>query len=548
MKARLTEEGVWELPPLEEILVQGDQMWVQNGYPENKRTQRRKQVTVEYELYQRVVALWRHDISYHFIGKEVNKKGTIVRHWIENHKLPNVIAGIVYKARHREKIVIPEKPDNDILRVIAFCLAATRNHNVYKKRFTYEKDTPAHPALEYARRILAAAFGDGCFHEYVKQSLKKKEVSYRIIFQSVAFFEHYNAVTRNSTILPWTQMPTLEARLAFAEGFYQGSLIIKNESLRDRQCDPVPAEVGITKKNTPEGISILEQAAVLLNDLGCYPHVSTDNNLCAISVTDPDDVVLLMAYGCVPETCREAAERMVAKKTGRRIIGRHTVLQAHQATIALPKGPTHEVIEQKQEIANRYGVQLALVGEWYREDSTPLVVHRHARLEELRKKHGLEPVPEQPRLHAVDNEVRAFLRTTPENEQFCRYIAQRYSPDDAAFYAFALQRGQIEKENWPRWLMLPEEVLQARLDRAAPVTVTTNGTTYNLGWHALRDYCRIEGFLPYNSPAEEWRNHLRTIRNCLPEHVTPEQTMYEHDELTFTLALEGDVVKVTGIS
>ncbi|MDO8642772.1 MAG: hypothetical protein Q7R76_04275 [Candidatus Woesearchaeota archaeon] len=547
MEARLTEEGVWELPPLEEILVQGDQMWVQNGFSEKKRGQRREQVTEEYELYQRVVALWQQGISYHFIGKKVGKKGTVIRDWIGKHKLPNILAGIAYKKRRGRRIDIPEVPSNDLLRVIALCLATTRHNDVYKKRWTYEKNDPADPALEYARTVLTTAFGKGSFHEHVKGTVKKDYLFYQIIFQSVAFFEYYNAVTQNSTSLPWEQMPTLEAKLAFAEAYCQGSLTVENEYRRARQQAPTPTGVVIIKKTTPENVSILEQVALLLNDVGCYPYVGVLDKLTLLQITDPDDVTRLLAYDVVPAACLSAAEKIAIGKTGRRIKGQHMILQAHQATRALPQGLTPDVIEQKQEIADRYGIQMNMVGEWYRDDSTPRVVHRHAILGELRKKHRREPVPEPPRLHAIDNVVRRFLQTTPKNEPMCRYSAQRYSHEDATFYAFAFQRGQIEKEHWTRLLMLPEEVLHARLDRTTPITVTTNGTTYQLGWHALREYCRIEGFRPYASPADEWRSHLRTIRNCLPEHVTPEQTSYRHDGLTFTLAREGDMVKVTSI-
>lgn len=547
MEARLNEEGVWELPPLEDILAKGGHIWMQNGFSEKKRAQRREQATGEYKLYQRVVEQWRQGISYHFIGKEVGKADTVVRAWIEKHQLPNILAGIVYKKRKGKKIDIPDVPNNDLLRVIGVCLATTRHHGVYKQRWTYEKSDPADPALEYARRTLTAAFGESSFHEHVKRTLKKTDIFYQIIFQSIAFFEYYNAATRDSTQVPLKQMPILETRLAFVEGFCQGSLTVENEHRRGRYETPAPTGLVIIKKTTPEGVSILEQVAILLNDLGCYPYVGIHPHMSILQITDPDDVTRLLAYGCVPASCRTAAEMIAAGTTGRRIKGQHVILQAHDATWALPKGLTPEVIAQKQEIAAHYGVSMNLVGEWYRDDSTPHIVHRRDRLEELRKKQGWKPAAQPPRLHAVDDEVVAFLQTTTKNEPMDRYIAQRYSPENVTFYAFVLQRAQIEKEQWSRWLMLPEEVLNTRLDRVAPITVTTNGTTYQLGWHALRNYCQIEGFRPYTSPADEWRSHLRRIRNCLPERLIQGQTRYVHDGLTFEIVEEEGKGRVVNI-
>lgn len=547
MEAHITEEGIWELPPLEDIIAKGEHIWTRNSFTPAKSGQRREQAAQAYALYQRVIELWRQKMPYHFIGKEVGKRGTVIRCWIEKHQLPNALAEIVYKKKDRR--VIPETADESMLRVIALILGTTRYHGRYKQRWSYEKTDPKDPVLEYARRTLTAAFGEGSFHDHVKQTTQKKDTFYPVIFQSVAFFEQYNAATKNGTRLPWEHMLTLEAKLAVAEAFCQVSLTTNHESHRDEHGRPATAGLVITKKNTPEGISLLEQVAVLLNDLGSYPFVSVSGNLSTLQVTDPDDVKYLLAMGCVPAACVPTAELIASGANRRHRRGQHIVLQAYRAAQALPKGLTPEVISQKQEIAARYGVSMSLVSEWYRGDSTPRIVQRDNILRNLRKKYAdmqvQAPVQETP-LHAADEKVLAFLETKPENP-VNEYLAQRYTSDGIALYAFAFERARVEKSDWPRWLMLPEEVLCGRLDRTAPIMVTSNGTTYQFSWQALRDYCGIEGFQPYGAPSDEWRSHLRRIRDCLPRQLRPGQTTHQHDGLTFTLAHAKDKVVVTDI-
>lgn len=542
MEARLNEEGVWELPPLENILAKGGHIWMQNGFSEKKRAQRREQATGEYELYQRVVEQWRQGISYHFIGKEVGKADTVIRAWIERHQLPNILAGIVYKKRQGKKMNIPDVPNNDLLRVIGLCLATTRHHDMYKQRWTYEKNDPKHPALDYARDVLTAAFGEGSFHEHVKRTVKKPEIFYQIIFQSVAFFEYYNEVTGENTRVPLTQMPTLEARLAFVEGFCQGSVTVENEHRRGRYETPAPTGLVIIKKTTPEGVSILEQVALLLYERGCYPHVGVHNNMSVLQITDPDDARWLLEHGCVPASCTAAAEMIASSATGRRIRGQHVYLQAYEETVALPEGLTPDVIAKKKEIAARYNVPMNLIGEWHRGDSIPRIVHRRRLLESMRKRHDWEP--ESPHQQATDDEPAA--PATLEKAPHHQYKTPRYTTEDKKLYSFALERSRNGGE-LSHLLRLPEKALHEHLDRIAPVTMTANGTTYQLSWQALRDYCRRERFQPYGASGEEWREHLRTIRDCLPQHLRPEKTTYQRDGFTFTMEPTEDKVVVTGI-
>lgn len=539
MEARLTEEGIWQLPPLEEILAEGERRWVQNSFSERKRAQRREQAAAEYELYERVITLWRQGISYHFIGKEVGKTDTVIRHWIEKGQLPNVLAGIVYKRRQGRTFEVPDVPNENILRVLGVILATTRHHGPYKSRWTYEKNNPAHPALEYARRILTDAFGDGSFHEHVKRTVKKPEIFYQIIFQSVSFFEHYNEVTGESTHVPQMQMPTLEARLAFVEAFCKGSLTVENEHRRGKHKTPPPAGLTIIKKTTPDSVSILEEIALLLYELGCYPHVGVHNNIAVLQITDPDDVKRLLKYGCVPASCTAAAEKIATNATGRRTRGQHVYLQAYDETVALPEGLTLEVIAKKKEIAARYGMPLNLVGEWYRGDSIPRIVYRRMLLEEMKERHDWEPVAER---RVAEDES---LTTAPEKAPHRQYKTPRYTTEDQKLYGFALERSR-KGDGLSHLLRLPEKALHEHLDREAPVTVTADGTTYQISWSAIREYCHRERFRPDDATPDEWREHLRTIRDCLP-HEYKGQTTYRRGGFTFTLERAEDRVVVTGI-
>ncbi|MEK6900742.1 MAG: hypothetical protein AABX37_00185, partial [Nanoarchaeota archaeon] len=497
------------IPPLEDLLPLVDD------------DEQKEQIQRERELYYALQEMG--DKTHTEAGALLGIPYSVARDWRAGHR-PHHISYLVEPRGKRNKFTPSRRSSVALASILGICLGNMSHHHSVQnplKGFTYEGSNEA--LRGEIASSLSKIVGDDAFA--VHQRGKRKVLS----FFSQDFFTYFCTITQGYTALPWEHLGTKNELAAFLRGFFSSTL---HKDAYTQQGKWKSESLRIRTAKSKQSALLLEDIAGALYHANIYCNVETKGSerYCALKITDPDDVRVLLDMNALPQQDVEAFAALAEKP------GHHKDLDAYlslrRARQRVKEGKFANTGKEMRRISAETGIELWKLQKWAYGEFTPPIVRRYTKLQELDAQKPLrEVIPflyreynftaEQARNIArrfvsarCFYETLAFLedKRVPQEEMYhflrdgslapdrfkpaekcpesywyfhrklgltieeALQATQKHTQVSPAFLYFCLERGGVPPEELGKRLTASTEKLFQELDEQNPLVVRQNGS------------------------------------------------------------------------